>query len=406
MLTLEVIQNFSMKQRALLSVIGGIEPIDANMIAFDLETHLPRLPHQLAFQIQVIVLQKTIFRNIIDEGSLTCVMSLNCWIDIGSPSINQSPITLKSYDGRGFKPFGVLTALPVELEGNTIPVEVEVVNAPLNYNLLLGRSWIYAMSAIVSNLFHVLHSPHQGKIVMEYQLAYFNSDSRIDSVPFIEKTPSSYEDVGVGILKDSSMMGNFPLATPDIPLAVAQVNMISTDTSKSLNSYDPWVVPSPSKYDNYKNRMPLSPIEITYEAIRSTSVASYDTHDPMSDVLDEYSHSSQLIYKASPDPFDDTFHIDESILEVMSLEETPWDDSHHCSSLFLEPEMIKTHHETPVLLDIFTNSHHDVLSEGNFGNISTTIHIDILVKLGIMENIHIGAFCSPDEIQTYTSLFK
>jgi hypothetical protein len=90
----------------------------------------------------------------------------------------------------------------------------------------------------------------------------------------------------------------------------------------------------------------------------------------------------------------------------MSLEETPWDDSHHRSSFFLKPETIDTHPDTLVLPGILTNSHHDVLSEGNLGNIYATIPIDISVKLGIVENIHIGASCSPDEIQTYTTLFK
>jgi hypothetical protein len=184
-------------------------------------THLPWIPHQLAFQIQVIVHQNTIFRTVIDEGASTYAMSLNCWKDIGSSSINQSPNTLKSFDDRGFKPFGVLIALPIELEGKTIIVEVEVVDALLNYNILLGRSWIYAMSALVSTFFHVLCFPHQGKIVTVGQLAFFNYDSRIGSVPFIEKTPSSYEDVGVGLLKDSSMMGTFPLPPPDIPPVVA-----------------------------------------------------------------------------------------------------------------------------------------------------------------------------------------
>jgi hypothetical protein len=32
-------------------------------------------------------------------------------------------------------------------------VEVEVVNAPLDYNLLLGRSWTYAMQVAVSIFF-------------------------------------------------------------------------------------------------------------------------------------------------------------------------------------------------------------------------------------------------------------
>jgi hypothetical protein len=80
-------------------------------------------------------------------------MSLNCWKAIGSPSINQSSNTLKYFDGRGFKPYGVINALPIILEGKTITVEVEIVDASLDYNLLLGRSWVYTMSVVVSTLF-------------------------------------------------------------------------------------------------------------------------------------------------------------------------------------------------------------------------------------------------------------
>lgn len=35
-----------------------------------------------------------------------------------------------------------------------------------------------------------------------------------------------------------------------------------------------------------------------------------------------------------------------------------------------------------------------------------TVPIDISVKLGIVENIHIGASCTPDEIQAYKALFQ
>jgi hypothetical protein len=47
-----------------------------------------------------------------------------------------------------------------------------------------------------------------------------------------------------------------------------------------------------------------------------------------------------------------------------------------------------------------------VFSEGNLRNILPTIPLDISVKHGIVENVHIGASCSSDEIVTYTSLFK
>ena len=51
-------------------------------------------------------------------------------------------------------------------------VEVEVVNAPLNYNLLLGRIWTYAMQDVVAIVFRVLLFPHEGRIVTIDQLSF------------------------------------------------------------------------------------------------------------------------------------------------------------------------------------------------------------------------------------------
>ena len=45
---------------------------------------------------------------------------------------------LKAFDGHLFTPHGILATFPIELVGETITVEVEVVNAPLDYNILLG----------------------------------------------------------------------------------------------------------------------------------------------------------------------------------------------------------------------------------------------------------------------------
>jgi hypothetical protein len=53
-----------------------------------------------------------------------------------------------------------------------IEVEVEVVDAPLDYNLLLGRNWTYAMIVVLSFVFHTLNFPHEGKIVMIDQLSF------------------------------------------------------------------------------------------------------------------------------------------------------------------------------------------------------------------------------------------
>ena len=94
-----------------------------------------------------------------------CIMSLKCWKSLGSLIINQSPTILKAFDGRGFQLYGILQDLPIEVEGKIINLDVEVVDAPLDYNLLLGHSWSYAMTSVVSSVFHFIMFPHKGKIV-------------------------------------------------------------------------------------------------------------------------------------------------------------------------------------------------------------------------------------------------
>ena len=51
-------------------------------------------------------------------------------------------------------------------------IEVEVIDAPLDYNLLLGRNWTYAMSAITSIVFCVMVFPHEGKVITVDQLDF------------------------------------------------------------------------------------------------------------------------------------------------------------------------------------------------------------------------------------------
>jgi hypothetical protein len=107
---------------------------------------------------------------------------------------------LKDINGSVFKPYNVLPSFSINLEGKLVNVEVDVFDATVYYNLLLGRSWIDVMHTIVSTLFHILRFPHQGKVITVEQLAFFNSDTHTSNVPFIAKTPPRYENVGVGLL--------------------------------------------------------------------------------------------------------------------------------------------------------------------------------------------------------------
>lgn len=78
MLALEVLQSCPSQHKCLLSIVGGINPTDSNLIHFSLENHVPRLPHQIAFLIQVVINEKTNHHTIIDEGASTYIMSTTC----------------------------------------------------------------------------------------------------------------------------------------------------------------------------------------------------------------------------------------------------------------------------------------------------------------------------------------
>ena len=98
-------------------------------------------------------------------------------------------------------------------------------------------------------------------------------------------------------------------------------------------------------------------------------------------------------------------------MEILSIEEAPWDDNHYHSSFLPSLDDIEKDIssifptnivDTPQSL-ILTQ---DIISKGNLGNISHTINVDISIKEGIVENIQLGTNCSIEEIETYTALFK
>jgi hypothetical protein len=121
------------------------------------------------------------------------------------------------------------------------------------------------MRVVMSTLFRIVRFPHQGKLVTVDHLIFFNSDTHTNNVPFIAKTPPGYENVGVGILKDSTMMGTFPIPPPNVPPPlVASINMISTSICENPVSSDPWIVLAPGDYICYGDQMLLSLVESAY----------------------------------------------------------------------------------------------------------------------------------------------
>ena len=89
-------------------------------------------------------------------------------------------------------------------------IEVEVIDAPLDYNLLLGRSWTYAMSAIALVVLRVVVFPHEGKLVTVDQLS-FTRKGRMETnesiMPLVDQIKPASESLGARMY--ASIRGNF-----------------------------------------------------------------------------------------------------------------------------------------------------------------------------------------------------
>ena len=142
------------------------------MAKFNLSEVKIRLSYHVALSVDVIHGRKTIGRSIVDEGASTCVMSFSCSKALKSPNLVPSNTLLTAFNGRSFRPHGILPDFEIKLAGKVVSIEVEVIDAPLDYNLLLGRSWTYAMCAISSSVLQVVVFPHEGKLVTIDQLSF------------------------------------------------------------------------------------------------------------------------------------------------------------------------------------------------------------------------------------------
>ena len=60
---------------------------------------------------------------------------------------------MQDYDRNPTKDQGILPHVPITLARKTVLINIKVINAQLDYNLLLGRSYMYAMQVVVSTIF-------------------------------------------------------------------------------------------------------------------------------------------------------------------------------------------------------------------------------------------------------------
>jgi hypothetical protein len=392
MSTLEVLQSFPAQRKALLTALGSTETCNPGTIMLDTTDLKPCLPYHVAFQIVVAHPTKTftqnIFCTVVDEGASTCVMSLACWKAIGQPELSPSPTLLTTFDGHSFRPHGIIPSFPIQLGGKTMCVEVEVVDSPIDYNLLLGRSWTYAMKVVVTTIFRVLLFPHEGRIVTIDQLSFSRPDPALgaSTVPMVDNPQAGVVNVGVGLCP--SLMGTF-----DYPPPQGDVKFISThhkDEIFHVSSFrmtyfqDPWILPSPSDTMDATGHAgmstPLSTAEVAYSLVQQASATPDPIPTPELDPLLEPIWAQDSL--VNTDSLDLVLPSDEAIIEAMTGPDKPWEDLHHRSYFLPELHRIEAGEFTITMMGdqpcpINLLATQDIYAEGNMATIAATIPINI-----------------------------
>ena len=153
---------------------------------------------------------------------------------------------------------------------------------------------------------------HEGKLVTVDQLSFTwkgHMETNESTVPLVDQVKPTSESLVVGMY--SSLMGTF-----DIPTLINYLGSTSVGNSIAMvdDRTDPWILPS-----HYKPEVPLSVVEVAYQAIVNTIVdpilvSPTVFEEPEEPYIPAWAENS--LY--TDDLLDMVLPSDESILEAMS----------------------------------------------------------------------------------------
>ena len=93
------------------------------------------------------------------------MVGASVWKKLGSLDLSPSNITLCAWDNHPSQPLSLYRNCRIIVVGKMFLIDIEVIDAPLDYNILLGHSYTYLMSAVRSAIFHKMWFPQNGNIV-------------------------------------------------------------------------------------------------------------------------------------------------------------------------------------------------------------------------------------------------
>lgn len=182
------------------------------------------------------------------------------------------------------------------------------------------------------------------------QLDFCTTSIPHGSVHTIPSVDNSVESIGAGMFKESSLLGTFSIPPPICYISSTSLDLVSCDqastssgpgiSSSSLLSVpslalgvsDPWVLLDPSSIDFLAESIPLTAVELEYQAIQ---MASEDATLPRPSE-GPYDPYTSPYWTATPpssgDVLNSVLPSDEAILEAMVGSDCPWDEMHHRSS--------------------------------------------------------------------------
>jgi hypothetical protein len=196
----------------------------------------PRLPSHIPFQITTQVCGWDIPQMLIDEGASISIFSYIAWQDFGCPHLALVTQNLLAFNRTIIQPLGTLPQFPVTLGGKTIFIDVLVVQDPLDFALLLGRDYVYAMKAIVSSVFCVISLPHGGQVVIVDQLSFIDPD-------WIASLNGSYMQM-VSPPPQVNYVVLFPMAStsddldPVVDMVISSIGLLEPDLLTPVTTLD------------------------------------------------------------------------------------------------------------------------------------------------------------------------